>query len=250
MNDKPVCFTLKYKDQYTPIITYKTLIENELKTTPYEFTKTDYSTDETLPNTTMKIYTINDELVYEGKTDENGKIIINRLPIGKYYIEESEAPEGYLINEEKMYFEVKGDETIVKSTMKDEKITGTLEFTKTDFSESITLPNTTIEIYNDKDELVYTGTTDENGKIVIEKIPYGKYYILEKNAPKGYSLNTEKMPFEIKENGEIVKCSMKDEKIIEVPNTEKNEFPTAEVGSILLCLLGVGVFIYGKIRKK
>ena len=250
LNDKPVCFTLKYKDQYTPIITYKTLIENELKTTPYEFTKTDYSTDETLPNTTMKIYTINDELVYEGKTDENGKIIINRLPIGKYYIEESEAPEGYLINEEKMYFEVKGDETIVKSTMKDEKITGTLEFTKTDFSESITLPNTTIEIYNDKDELVYTGTTDENGKIVIEKIPYGKYYILEKNAPKGYSLNTEKMPFEIKENGEIVKCSMKDEKIIEVPNTEKNEFPTAEVGSILLCLLGVGVFIYGKIRKK
>lgn len=250
LNDKPVCFSLEYKDQYTPIITYKTLIENKLKTTPFEFTKTDYSTDETLPNTTMKIYTINDELVYEGKTDENGKITINRLPIGKYYIEESEAPEGYLINEEKMYFEVKGDETIVKSNMKDEKITGTLEFTKTDFSESITLPNTTIEIYNDKDKLIYTGTTDENGKIVIEKIPYGKYYILEKNAPKGYSLNTEKMPFEIKENGEIVKCSMKDEKIIEVPNTEKNKFPTAEVGSILLCLLGIGVFIYGKIRKK
>lgn len=250
LNDKPVCFSLEYKDQYTPIITYKTLIENKLKTTPFEFTKTDYSTDETLPNTTMKIYTINDELVYEGKTDENGKITINRLPIGKYYIEESEAPEGYLINEEKMYFEVKGDETIVKSNMKDEKITGTLEFTKTDFSESITLPNTTIEIYNDKDQLIYTGTTDENGKIVIEKIPYGKYYILEKNAPKGYSLNTEKMPFEIKENGEIVKCSMKDEKIIEVPNTEKNKFPTAEVGSILLCLLGIGVFIYGKIRKK
>ena len=239
LNDKPVCFSLEYKDQYTPIITYKTLIENKLKTTPFEFTKTDYSTDETLPNTTMKIYTINDELVYEGKTDENGKITINRLPIGKYYIEESEAPEGYLINEEKMYFEVKGDETIVKSNMKDEKITGTLEFTKTDFSESITLPNTTIEIYNDKDQLIYTGTTDENGKIVIEKIPYGKYYILEKNAPKGYSLNTEKMPFEIKENGEIVKCSMKDEKIIEVPNTEKNKFPTAEVGSILLCLLGI-----------
>ena len=142
---------------------------------------------------------------------------------------------------------IKGD---IKSTMKDEKITGTLEFTKTDFSESVTLPNTTIEIYNDKDELVYTGTTDENGKIVIEKIPYGKYYILEKEAPKGYTLNTEKMPFEIKEDGEIVKCSMKDEKIIEVPNTEKNEFPTAEVGSILLCLLGIGVFIYGKFRNK
>ncbi|MDY6015018.1 MAG: SpaA isopeptide-forming pilin-related protein [Bacilli bacterium] len=250
LNDKPVCFTLKYKDQYTPVITYKTLIENKLKTTQYEFTKTDYSTDETLPNTKMEIYTVDNELVFAGETDANGKIVIERLPIGKYYILEKEAPEGYLINDEKMYFEVTGEDKVIKSTMKDEKITGTLEFTKTDFSESVTLPNTTIEIYNDKDELVYTGTTDENGKIVIEKIPYGKYYILEKEAPKGYTLNTEKMPFEIKEDGEIVKCSMKDEKIIEVPNTEKNEFPTAEVGSILLCLLGIGVFIYGKFRNK
>lgn len=250
LNDKPVCFTLKYKDQYTPVITYKTLIENKLKTTQYEFTKTDYSTDETLPNTKMEIYTVDNELVFAGETDENGKIVIERLPIGKYYILEKEAPEGYLINDEKMYFEVTGEDKVIKSTMKDEKITGTLEFTKTDFSESVTLPNTTIEIYNYKDELVYTGTTDENGKIVIEKIPYGKYYILEKEAPKGYTLNTEKMPFEIKEDGEIVKCSMKDEKIIEVPNTEKNEFPTAEVGSILLCLLGIGVFIYGKFRNK
>ena len=250
LNDKPVCFTLKYKDQYTPVITYKTLIENKLKTTQYEFTKTDYSTDETLPNTKMEIYTVDNELVFAGETDKNGKIVIERLPIGKYYILEKEAPEGYLINDEKMYFEVTGEDKVIKSTMKDEKITGTLEFTKTDFSESVTLPNTTIEIYNDKDELVYTGTTDENGKIVIEKIPYGKYYILEKEAPKGYTLNTEKMPFEIKEDGEIVKCSMKDEKIIEVPNTEKNEFSTAEVGSILLCLLGIGVFIYGKFRNK
>lgn len=250
LNDKPVCFTLKYKDQYTPVITYKTLIENKLKTTQYEFTKTDYSTDETLPNTKMEIYTVDNELVFAGETDKNGKIVIERLPIGKYYILEKEAPEGYLINDEKMYFEVTGEDKVIKSTMKDEKITGTLEFTKTDFSESVTLPNTTIEIYNDKDELVYTGTTDENGKIVIEKIPYGKYYILEKEAPKGYTLNTEKMPFEIKEDGEIVKCSMKDEKIIEVPNTEKNEFPPAEVGSILLCLLGIGVFIYGKFRNK
>lgn len=250
LNDKPVCFTLKYKDQYTPVITYKTLIENKLKTTQYEFTKTDYSTDETLPNTKMEIYTVDNELVFAGETDENGKIVIERLPIGKYYILEKEAPEGYLINDKKMYFEVTGEDKVIKSTMKDEKITGTLEFTKTDFSESVTLPNTTIEIYNYKDELVYTGTTDENGKIVIEKIPYGKYYILEKEAPKGYTLNTEKMPFEIKEDGEIVKCSMKDEKIIEVPNTEKNEFPTAEVGSILLCLLGIGVFIYGKFRNK
>ena len=40
--------------------------------------------------------------------------------------------------------------------MKDKKITGTLEFTKIDFSTSEPLPNTTIEIYNtNNNKLVY-----------------------------------------------------------------------------------------------
>ena len=57
---------------------------------------------------------------------------------------------------------------------------------------------------NEKDELIFSGKTDKDGKIIIDKLVYGKYYILEKEAPEGYVLNPDKMWFEIKEDGVVV----------------------------------------------
>ena len=242
---------LVYKDQYTPTIFYSEAILNVLKTGKLEFTKTDISESKTLPNTLIEIYTEEDELVFSGRTDEEGKIVIERLPQGKYYILEKEAPEGYKLNEEKMPFEIKENGEVIKSTMKDEDITGTLEFTKLDFSNDNPLPNTLIEIYNaDTDELVFSGRTDDNGTITIEKLKYGKYYILEKEAPEGYELNPERMYFGIKEDGEIVKSIMKDKQIVKVPNTEANDYKELLFSGITLLVCGAGVIIYGIKNKK
>ena len=72
-----------------------------------------------------------------------------------------------------------------------------LVFSKTDYSTSKPVPNTLIEIYKENDELIYSGRTDNNGKIELPSLEIGKYYILEKDAPSIYKLNTEKMFFEV-----------------------------------------------------
>lgn len=249
LDEKKHEFELKYKDQYTEVISIGLELNNKLKTGELEFTKTDLTTGKVIPNTKLEIYTENDELIYEGITDEEGKIKIEKLPMGKYYIIETEAATGYRLSEEKVLFEVKENGEIVKANMTNEKKKGTLEFTKQDFSTSETLPNTLIEIYNEDDELVFSGRTDENGKIVIEELEYGKYYILEKEAPEGYYLNEEKMYFEILEDGEIVKCTMTDEKVIvEVPNTEENNYIIPI--SLILMVGATGVVIYEEIKKR
>ena len=246
ISDKKIYFEVK---ENGAIIEEK--VVNEFVEGTLEFTKTDLITGDVIPNTLIEIYTEDDELIFSGKTDENGKIVVEELRYGKFYIIEKEAETGFVITDEKVYFEIKEDGEIVKAEMTNRPILGTLEFTKIDISTSEPLPNTLIEIYNENDELIYSGKTDENGMIIIEELRYGKFYIIEKEAPEGYILNEEKMFFEIKEDGEIVKATMVNEKVvIEVPNTGLNDYHIYEIISGVLVLSGLGVIIYAKKKRK
>ncbi len=66
---------------------------------------------------------------------------------------------------------------------------------------------------------VAKGKTDENG-IAKFKLPYGKYTYKETFAPDGYLLNEEVFPFEIKEDGQIIKHTVKDQKKPTPPTPE------------------------------
>ena len=238
-------------DNKTAVVYDSLEMTNILKKGKVEITKRDLVNGDVIPNTILEIYTENNELIFTGTTDENGKVVIDELKVGKYYILEKEAATGYVITDEKVYFEIKDNGEIVKAEMKNKPITGTVEITKQDISTSEPLPNTLIEVYNDKDELVFSGRTDENGKITVEDLRYGKYYFVEKEAPEGYTINPEKMYFEILEDGEVVKCTMVDEKVvIEVPNTGVNDYHIIEIVGSLLVLSGIGVIVYVKKKRK
>lgn len=117
----------KLHDDYKFIVDGKKVkesiqLQNEIIKSELVFTKTDFSTDVGLPNTLIEIYNVkNDEIIFAGRTDINGQIIIKNIEYGDYYILEREAPENYEINLEKMYFSVTEDGEVIKANMKDKR---------------------------------------------------------------------------------------------------------------------------------
>ena len=118
----------KFVDDYSFVIDgtqteINVIFKNEKIKSDLVFTKTDFSTDVGLPNTLIEIYDANtDELVFSGRTDEDGYIIIKNMEYGDYYILEKEAPAGYELNPERMYFSITEDGQVIKVNMKDSKI--------------------------------------------------------------------------------------------------------------------------------
>ncbi len=120
-------FEIKYQDQYTDIVSLSFTFKNYLPKGTFEFNKSDISTGEVLPNTKIQVYTYEDDyengtLIFEGYTDKDGNIKIPNLFVGKFYFVESEAPEGYVLNNSKNFFEITEDGEVIKANMTNERI--------------------------------------------------------------------------------------------------------------------------------
>ncbi len=206
------------------------------------------------------IYNLMGELVYKKdekistiKTDENGKAYLDDLYLGKYYLIETETSENHVLDNKKHEFTIdyKNDQAIAleELTLYNYLPKGSLKLLKINHKGEA-LSGAYFEIFNDEDNLVFRGYTDKNGYINIEKLPLGKYYIKEIKAPQGYKINKEIINFEIKENGQIINIKAKNDLVVNVPITEKDEFPLIEVISLVFVLAGIGVLIYDKKNKR
>ncbi|MEH7271084.1 SpaA isopeptide-forming pilin-related protein, partial [Bacillus toyonensis] len=165
--------------------------------------------------------------ISEHKSDKNGLIEVKDLPFGAYSFVEKQAPTGYVLTKETIPFSISEQGKTIMLTAKNKHITGELEISKVDIADGNNkLPNAEFTIFNEEGKEVAKGKTDENG-IAKFKLPYGKYTYKETFAPDGYLLNEEIFPFEIKEDGQIIKHTVKDQKkpTPPTPETPKPEQP-------------------------
>ena len=203
---------------------------------------------DSLSNIEFNLYDEKDHLISVIKTDDNGYVKYDNLPLGKYYLKEVNKVDKYLLNNEKISFEIVKENNNgknVKLEINNYLKKGNMEFSKVDLATSEGIPNTIIEIYDSNDNLLLTRETDEYGKVLINSLPIGKYYIIEKEANSMYQITNEKVYFEIKEDGEIVKAKMTNEKItIPVPKTRTKESIIVHSMFGISLLIGLGRLYY------
>ena len=220
-SDEVIEFDARYIDENTPVAKYSSEFINT--PTSFEFSKEDITSGAELSGATLSVIDKDGNVVETWTSKAGEKHVLKRLVVGETYILREEfAPYGYLRATD-VEFTVIDTEEIQSVTMKDEVPTGTIiinkdgeflqdiEATKDkwyDFlfswkkksmagvtfevyaKEDIVSPDGLDTVYYKKDELVATLVTNDKGVAFIDKLPLGKYYLVETATLEGFMLDS------------------------------------------------------------
>ena len=153
---------------------------------------------------------------YEKTTDANGEAKFENVPLGKYILKETGAPQGYQLPVDVTY-EVVADERgvyieggvlmsdgtnfYIPNTQLPTPTTGNFTITKVD-ADNHDLKLTGAQFTLKKDGYVQTRTSDQ-GIAAFYNVPVGTYTLTETVAPQGYVKPNEIYTVKVNENGKI-----------------------------------------------
>lgn len=156
-----------------------------------------------------------DELVGTITTDANGIAQLGDLPVGKYYVKETETAHGYVLDGEPRYVDLSYRDQDTPVVTYDEawqnnrqKVKVTVLKKKKDTERVLAggifglftredIKNASGDVLLEADTLIELKTTDENGQITFTAdLPVdGNYYVKELYAPDGFVTTNEEQDF-------------------------------------------------------
>ncbi|MBR1573065.1 MAG: hypothetical protein IJ655_10005 [Lachnospiraceae bacterium] len=170
-----------------------------------------YKMNGTEPNTATDTLINTSALV----TDVNGEIEVEKLPLGNYYFTEEHAPASYRIlagdNIYRFDVDASVNNTVITNglTVGNERVAGHIDISKTGMGTTVAGAEYTLYTKDSNDQYVpvkrngknYTLAIDEanvtkdatgkyTGTIRFEDLNWGKYYVKETKAPKGYTVDS------------------------------------------------------------
>ena len=141
------------------------------------------------------------DLVKKANTNNEGKILIEKLKPGTYFVKEESVASGYLLDTSIQRVNVAGGQT-ASVTFKNNEPTGQIKIYKVSTNnDKIAGAEFEVkaneDIYNvakikkfySKGQVVAKITSNSDGVATLSDIPVGKYIVYETQAPKGYLLN-------------------------------------------------------------
>lgn len=136
-------------------------------------------------------------------TGNNGASSALKIATGTYYLKETTAPKGYVLDSTVYTAKVTSSHSSSKPltvNVKDKPITAKINLQKTssmpectDGSELYSLAGAEYSIYKDASCTQYVGkmTTDKDGKASLGNLPLNKYWVKETKAPDGYTIDSQ-----------------------------------------------------------
>ena len=201
---------------------YQWILEDKDIISALRVEKTDAETGQVIPiaNTSFHLYDAQGkqikmvasrypttQYIDEFATDESGTFTLpEKLQIGTYYLEEVNAPDGYLKGHRMKFDITSGHDWSQPFTIQyaNTPAKGKIKIVKTDSETAEPVEGAVYEIYADGDiktgdntirntsgELIDTITTDDTGTALSKELYLGNYTVKEKETPDGYKLDTE-----------------------------------------------------------
>lgn len=226
------------------------------KQTQVTFVKRDKATSKVLPGAKLVLKDDSGEVISTWISSDKGRRFTG-LPEGNYTISELEAPSGYKLLTKVTKIKLVAGKAIVVDIYNEKKpkpITPVppieppverqtkLRVAKYDIATGLLLSNAKLAIKNEAGKIVAEWTTDTK-EYYIEGLAPGKYTLVELEAPSGYALYPDAIPFELIANDMIQDLKMYNTEYIEVPPTDVNASTiTLVIGTVVMAAGGILVF--------